>query len=343
MVGVIYLHKSWLNDGTLSSIAVDLCCSAVPLFYMVNGELLLRKKKDYSLKAHFKKVIHLIIVMSIWRLLYAIGAILLSWGDFSTVGFGEWIGYFFGISIDGIPTAHFWFMEELISIYILLPVIWCIRKYDEKLLTYIFLIVCFFSVGITELNFWSSYRNYKISFDQLRTTYEPFGYNISRVLVFFLLGYLLSEWIKKKKDCYSKFHLRLISAAMMLFGILGLELIRYLEFGGLKYNFQVITNRYQKLFLVVLSIGIYMLFKTIDFKDNFLYRTVILKVADKTINIYYIHMFLAAWIYNEFFNAWLQSCGSPLINLIRSLAILVLAYICGCILSRIPILKFIAK
>ena len=95
---------------------------AVPLFFMVNGALLLRKPID--VKKHYKKVIHLILVTILWKIIYIVGSLLVGRifsNDLTPLNIITTLTS--NNNIKSVPTEHLWFMYSLIGVYIILPFI----------------------------------------------------------------------------------------------------------------------------------------------------------------------------------------------------------------------------
>ena len=73
MFFVVMLHYSFYtrfySSGLAGTAVTVLCVVCVPLFFAVNGALLLPRKMDEA--KHYRKTLNIVIVVTIWRLLAA--------------------------------------------------------------------------------------------------------------------------------------------------------------------------------------------------------------------------------------------------------------------------------
>ena len=119
--GVVILHTLDRNSGTAAQILYYLGTVSIPLFFMVNGALLLNKEK-ISFKYCILKIVKIIAITLFWStLLFLIKGIVKR--DFS-----EWYIDIFGCFIQKGYFNIFWFFGSLILIYLILPLIHKIYK-----------------------------------------------------------------------------------------------------------------------------------------------------------------------------------------------------------------------
>lgn len=109
---VVGLHAVGMSNYTI----YYLCDCGVPLFFMVNGYLLLsREKIDYTYA--FRKILHILKVVFLWNFLIAVPVLI----------FRQKIVNPFRLSFDSLLQKgylwHFWFFGALIMIYLLLPLL----------------------------------------------------------------------------------------------------------------------------------------------------------------------------------------------------------------------------
>lgn len=106
--------------------------SAVPLFFMISGALLLKPQYDITPKKSLNKVLRVVSVMLIWSFIYA----LLTCESLT-------IKCILYKTIKG--PFHFWFFEFLIGLYLLTPIFKAIVSYKEGILIkyYLILFICF--------------------------------------------------------------------------------------------------------------------------------------------------------------------------------------------------------
>lgn len=117
---------------------------AVPIFFMVNGALILNKP---AIKAHYiaKKVFNILRLALVWDVLYTIAFLLLK---------KEWINPIYHL----IQNFHqkgefsqFWFLGTLVLVYILLPFIYPLLNANKKALAFFTLSLGIFCILIDTL------------------------------------------------------------------------------------------------------------------------------------------------------------------------------------------------
>src|SRR3712207_4846289 len=93
---VIYVHYNFLaSDGTTAHIAYLIPQIAVPIFFMINGALLLGRKQ-YSIRKHYLKTLLLILSVTSWRLLYTASSSLLHHFSLRSIPLKSWIPFLLG-------------------------------------------------------------------------------------------------------------------------------------------------------------------------------------------------------------------------------------------------------
>ncbi len=142
--GVVILHTLDRNSGTVAQILYYLGTISIPLFFMVNGALLLNKEK-ITFKYCILKIVKIILITLFWStLLFFIKAIV-------NRDVSEWYIDIFGCFIQKGYFNIFWFFGSLILIYLLLPVIH--KIYKSRVLSVIMLILLIVSsVAIYEIS-----------------------------------------------------------------------------------------------------------------------------------------------------------------------------------------------
>lgn len=145
---VVMIHTSgmlYLNNPVGSASYLlgfwnqELVRSAVPLFFMISGTLLLRPEYDANPRKMVQKALKLFALMLIWSFVYALVNV-------------------HPITLKGLLFAtikgpfHFWFFEYLIGLYILTPLFKAIAEYKDGLLVRYYLVLfIFFGIVIASL------------------------------------------------------------------------------------------------------------------------------------------------------------------------------------------------
>lgn len=119
---VVMLHYSfytrYYSRGLAGTLITVLCVVCVPLFFSVNGALLLPRDMDEV--KHYRKTLNIIIVVTIWKLLAATFFIFVDGSHPVTAK--DLAIFLLGGGFGDYPTGYFWFMNALIAVYLVLPV-----------------------------------------------------------------------------------------------------------------------------------------------------------------------------------------------------------------------------
>lgn len=138
--GMLCMHSP---EGSLSYLIgiwnSELVRSAVPIFFMISGALLLRPDYNASPRKMVKKAIKLLLLMLVWSFIYAlffVQPLTIKGLVFATIK-----GHF-----------HFWFFEYLIGLYLLTPIFKAIAEYKEGILVrYYLALFIFFGIFLSSL------------------------------------------------------------------------------------------------------------------------------------------------------------------------------------------------
>lgn len=138
--GMLYLNNP---EGSVSYLLgfwnQELVRSAVPLFFMISGALLLRPDYDANPRKMAMKSVKLLLLMFVWSFVYALVSV-------------------HPLTIKGIVFAtikghfHFWFFEYLIGLYLLTPIFKAIVDYKDGILVRYYLVLfIFFGIIVASL------------------------------------------------------------------------------------------------------------------------------------------------------------------------------------------------
>lgn len=202
MFAVCFIHYAELLKPTYFDNFIDMFSFfGVACFFMANGALLLNKK-DFDIKQHLKKMLHIFIVLFVWELISLIFFSVLYNKKMFTYKTADLISYFLGDIRWVLPTGHFWYIRALLSIYLLFPILK--KCFDEapRLLVIICISILLGRFIPCELSHIQDYllrkdSNYiYISLNKI-TEYLPFG-SYSEHLVYFILGGFLHKFFYLK-------------------------------------------------------------------------------------------------------------------------------------------------
>lgn len=156
-------------------------CSLL-LFFFLSGKLFLGKKEMPTLRQLFSKyILKLVILYFVWGLLYAIdkqGVSVLLSGNVRQI-FRSFAFY---------PMYHLWYLPAQVGIYLLLPLIWGVAKYEDgKYLGYACLMFFLFGILWKTVTIFVSPENQYVALAG-HFSYEWLGYS-----GFFMLGHYLDK------------------------------------------------------------------------------------------------------------------------------------------------------
>ena len=123
-----------VSGGTYLFSLMTNCFSrvAVPIFFMISGYLLL--DENVSLRKSVHRVVHTIVVLVFWSVLYYFWNIAY-WGD----------RYDFKTLFEDPVKKHLWFLYAILGMYIALPFFQLLfKKMSRRLMEYFFLLWVFF-------------------------------------------------------------------------------------------------------------------------------------------------------------------------------------------------------
>lgn len=265
IICVCSYHFSWAGDSSFHvegmSITIlnnrfwaGMWSICMPLFFMVNGALLLNKKElDY--KRHLYKIVSIGIAFLIWR---GITIIILgmSSGALKTSGIIEVINaIIFGGKITGIDTAHFWFVPLLVSIYIIYPFIYELYAKKNKWLYFFmaFLLVSCFLFGDI-----SSVLKNISACESINVMYifefNPFKKLNCGMLFYFILG----GWLHRERERFNQVP-AVKMVAIFFVGQIVLFVQWFLVSKSSGSNWDNVFNGYTTTATLLMSISVYVL------------------------------------------------------------------------------------
>lgn len=297
--------------------------SAVPLFFMMSGQLFLSKPQMSPISELIgSKILKLGLVYIFWSILYAIDTIGIDM-LFAENGFRVFL------ATVAASKYHLWFLPAMMGIYFILPILYSLSRYDSgKYLAYGCAVFFVFSVLFGTLRLGGEY----IPFNSLpvlslinEISYELIGYS-----GYFLLGYYLST--KDYKKIKYRYLLLLLFITIITSTIIGrMHAEQQGAPTGLLYGYLTLP-------VFLEAVLLFVIFSKLDYTPSGRLQKVIKTVSKSTFVIYLIHVFFLEHIRIWFditqlsFNAWLSV---P----IFSLWVFFLSLIVGVILNKIPIVN----
>lgn len=339
---VVFCHYTTLNsESFVGNVIMSLAWAAVPLFFMVSG-ILSNMQKTWVWKKYLIRLLKTYSVLCIWKLVYFVVFYLNYDLAVSKIDIIKYI-FLFG-SIEGIADGVLWFMYAYLEILLLSPVLWSLWNHSsetKKIFYFVTFLVLFNGVLINSLNFITSLICDFLEIGPLNwsglSKIIPFsGYN--NMIFYYLLGTILFQYSDcieiylRKKQIFLTFNNLLF--LFIIIGLVGLVSIKYIDTGSFLWSGIYLTNGYQWISTIFLSIGIFLTFKKIS---NFSILNEIGKLlGSNTLGIYYIHYLLLPFIQNGFIFLFGLSFFS---NCLKTVIVILPCLIISLLLKKIPIVK----
>jgi surface polysaccharide O-acyltransferase-like enzyme len=325
-----FLHYDFIMTGNLASyiqFGIRILYCGVPLFVMVNGFLLLPKKFD--LKNHIKKMIKIFLIFLFWAAILIVSNSLL-YGDKINISY---IVNNILLTTSGYRyTGILWFLQYLLSLYLIFPLIKYVYDKNKNLFIYLFIIVFILTFTpnilflLNDLIKCDLFLN-AISF--FNNTFQIFSKNL--FIFYFMLGGLLYE-LKLSIIPYKK--------KILLCGIISYIISLLYGISNSLINNRVISGSFncETVFMIPIIISIFILCMNYKNKGSFINK-IIKSVGMNTMGIYLIHII----VINVINKINLISNHNIIFRGVNTFVVLTLSYLMSLIISKIPYLKKIIK
>ena len=273
--------------------------TAVPLFFMMSGYLILSSEKTLDVTVLLKKRLpHLVIPLAGWTLISIIWSMIYA-RDFSLSTFYNSVV----TSLNSPAMVHMWYMYTLIAIYVISPIIAdALRNLDRKAHIYVFILASLVSIKAILKIFAPPAVDKYLEIDIINKI-TIFSGNLST----FVLGYYLGNLKKKISNV-----LLSVSAVVVLAIITVGTYVFTIKNGYFDQTFQVQSAGFE----VLLAALIFLLFK-----QNFNKPSKILKyipIVPLSLSIYLMHNILLNMMYSVGFtvNTFFDTIWITFLNLI---------------------------
>ncbi len=321
-------HTNFMDAGTVSSAlqyGARLFCEGVPVFVLINGFLIF--DRPYDGKKHWKRTLNILVILLLWSVILEVALTLIS-GEALT--FSGVLTHLLETNINQKNTGVLWFLQKLLVLYLLFPVLKHLYDTHEKLFNYLLLALTVSTYGVALMSMVSGIfdvavlKSLHFFLKQYALTVGPNTF----VVYFMLGGYLKRNWdtLPKKKLVIAGGVCAVLSVAV------GLGASFYT---GATYpaNFN-----YSQIFLLVTIVGIFLACSKIPFTNKYV-NGVLTTVGDNTMGIYLLHQIVvrAMGAYPELPTdtlAW---------RLLWSLAVLAVSLGATCLIRKIPKVSYLVK
>lgn len=334
---VVFCHYVILSDTVAENFAMTICFIGVPIFFMVNGALLMRK--SFNLKQHLFKTFSVYTIATIWRVLYLVIDATKNDAFGSLIDLKqETLSYIFFWSNSSITSpGHMWFMESLLAIYLIFPLLHLCYKSEKQgrqslslLLIVLFVgIMCKteFNIAINVINKLFS-TNFVISANPI-TDFLP--YSQGTAIFYFVLGSLLTQKLNGYENS-PKINItlkhRIILFIIFIASWVLMIWTKSLIDGTWNWTGALYGNGYQRIPTLLASVSLFVALYDITLK-NTMVRKFFKTLSSYTLGIYYLHWIILPFI-TPFFNTnglWQNTLKTLIAIAISSVTIFALSYV----------------
>ncbi|WP_158380936.1 acyltransferase [Clostridium pasteurianum] len=316
---VVVLHVAGRSGYLLNSTLYYASSFAVPMFFMVNGNLLLNRN-SLEYKYVIKKILNILLLVFSWNILLCI--VKLIWKHkfnnplFLTAENFIQKNYFW----------QFWFFGSLLLIYFILPIIY---KYFKDNKNSIFITVFFIIISLL-IDFTSIFRS--ITGNSIIQIHIIQTFRLWTWLSYFLLGGLIGK--NKIKDLLKKYINKYINMFMFIFMTIIVIIYQY-NMAKYVYKIQYAEYFYDNIFTFVWLISLFLLLYRLDYLK--LKNNIINTISNNIMGIYIIHVTIIK-IFTHFYKF-----ESSLENILLIILVFMASFIVSFFINRFPLINILTK
>lgn len=314
------------------------CC---PLFFMVNGALLLPSPLHHNPNGIVRKILRILIQWYIWRII-TIVLIRLFYGiDLFPNGVHSFLSLLLG-EREGVELNHLWFVSTLVAIYVVFPILH--REFqaflaegakDTYFCTFVMLLLLLYFVPIAGNTFFITPlfpQGIALNLSDISSQFLFCGY-IGPMLFYFMLGGILHAYRKKllKIPDY-------ILVIGLMIGLVSLYGRWFLESAVLGSTWDNIYGAYCSFPCLLISVSLFLLFARISFdKVSMPLQKQLKIIGSNTLGVYYMH-----WIFGCTLLPSIHSVighDGLILNFIKALCIVLVFSYVSYFAKKVPFIK----
>jgi surface polysaccharide O-acyltransferase-like enzyme len=330
---VITLHNgTWHTDfvGTgnwvnLLQFSIRLVCEPVPIFMLINGFLMFHSKFDS--KKHLQRIVNTVLIILCWSVIFDIFFTAMEGKPITIYGI---VTSVLNTYIGNTHTGVLWFLQKLVVVYLVFPVLKYLYDTKYTLFKYLLLVLAVSTYSISLLSAFSTFIDSQLysSFLFFLNQYSVvFTTNI--YIVYFMVGGYL------RRDMNNISHKRYISL-----GILSIVIITVLGIAISVYQGATcrIDLNYSQIFLLLTIMGLFLLCSHIPMNCSFVNK-ILASIGDNTMGIYLLHRMMISLV-----SRWLPAGSqSLLLRIALSLGVLLVCWGITVLIRKIPKVSFLVK
>lgn len=313
------------NFETYFAYFFRLFIEGVLIFVFVNGFLL--NNKNLDLTKNIKKIFKIFSLIIFWSIVYIIFFSIL---NHESISFKHIVSNVLLTDISSRYSGILWFLQNLICLYLIYPVLKVCKEHNRKVYNYIFIVVILFTVGINLIQLFLQMISAILHMNNITQWVEKFisMYNpISNgyFILYFMFGSYVADNIETIKKNKKKIYiLGIVSIVIpILYGIIYSRITMYTYSSN--FNYSTIFMMAFVLFIFTLSL---------NYKDKLgIISKYISFVGTNSLGVYFFHIIVLRVLSNYFI------ANSFAIVLLHSLLVLIVSSFLTYIMSKIPLLK----
>jgi surface polysaccharide O-acyltransferase-like enzyme len=234
---------------------------------------------------------------------------------------------------------HLWFLQALISVYLLFPIIKEIYDIPERKLLKLFCFIVFaFSFGNLFLNSLLNLVEFVLGLNLLKNdsfnffpTINPFG-NYYYTFFYFIAGGILSERVTNNKINVS-IRVLLVSFFTALF-VLFLYGVIMTASNNLVYD--TVWNGYYSIMTLIMSVSTFLFFSKLTYENKKINHSLVI-IGSNTLGIYLVHRFVGH-VTLPYFRSLILS-NSLVSNILYDFLLVLSSLLIVFILKQLPLLR----
>lgn len=294
IIMVIAIHSHLFNTDFIANsktsvylqYALRILCEGVTIFVFVNGFLIINKK-EFDLRKHLKKTLKIFLILILWSLILTTSIKLIYKEPLHIL---EIIKNIFTTDINNKYTGILWFLQNLITLYLIYPILKVVHDKNKKIYDYLFIIILIGTILINLLGMVSDLINTKINCNLINifTAYiGKFQILTNRnFLIFFMLGGYVFENKGKFEQKTTRMKWSIIGIVAWIVSYMLAILISKLQ-----NKLYIDSFNYESAFMPFILIGFFAITYGYENKNKW-YDKFIEIVGKNSLGIYLVHIIL---------------------------------------------------
>jgi len=325
---VVLYHGLFINQNFISQpsfetyfnfFIITILSTGVPLFFFCNGFLLFNKPLD--LKKHIFKIIHLVIITTIWAILTIAVMMLTDKVHFTPI---EFFKAFLDMKQDMI--GYLWFMGALVCIQLLFPVLKGAFDSSKASILYLAVISYIIPLGVMCVERVSSAIVHDAA-GYYFGMFNPFSGLFAYSFTYFCLGGLAGFYQEniKQKIQEKNINVKIIAVGIIIASCACLALYGVIKSREMNRIWDMVFSSYDSIFTIINVAAIYILSLGYKAKESSLISKFISLIGINTLGIYLIHEIFMHMVPESFpANPW---CTNIAVNIFFMIEFLLYCFV----------------